>query len=123
MPQFPHRVTQLAVPGELPANVILLGHNGEITVTDDDLNVQHSQTFEDASEVQKTFVFDRSQATFVPKRTSLKEGAVVVSLVKAAGSSLLRIIGIDANGIKVLAELPIAGSLVCDDVIKYAESY
>ncbi|KIP07738.1 hypothetical protein PHLGIDRAFT_127500 [Phlebiopsis gigantea 11061_1 CR5-6] len=112
---FSHRITQLAVPDELPTNVLLFGPNGEITVADDDLTVQYSHTFEDASEVQKFFIFDRSQATFVPRRSSLKDGAVIVSLVKIAGSSVLRIVGIDANGIKTLADLPIAGSLAVLD--------
>ena len=103
---------RLAVPDELPENVILVGLNGQTTVTDQVLTVQHSHTFEGDSEYMNTFFFGHSQATFVPNRRSLKEGVVVVSLVKTRESLRLHIIGVERKGIKVLADLALPAKLV-----------
>lgn len=102
----------LATPDELTDSVVLIGPNGETTVTDEELAVLHSHTFEGDAEFINAFVFDRSQATFVPKRWPLKEGAVIVHFVKTSESPRLRVIGVDSNGIKTVADLPLPTKLV-----------
>lgn len=103
----------LAAPDELTHGVVLISPNGETTVTDEELTVLYSHTFEGDAELIKAFVFDRSQATFVPKRWPLKDGAVIVQFVKTLESPRLRVVGMDSNGIKTVADLPIPTKLVC----------
>lgn len=60
----------------------------------------------------KAFVFNRSQVSFIPGRWDLKDGAVVVTVVKAAGSSRIRFVGINNSDIKVLGNAPIPVEIV-----------
>ena len=105
--KLPHRILHISAPEDLPNSVVFVGQNGECTITDQDLNVQHTHTFEGESDVQKVFVFNRSEATFVPKRWSLKDGAVIVTVAKTVGALRIRVVGIDESGIRVLGDLPL----------------
>lgn len=92
--------------------MLFIGQNGEITVTDQDLVAQHPHSSEEQSELIKSFVFNRSEATFVPRRVTLKDGAVVVSLLKSGDSVRLQVVGVDSSGVKTLANLVLPPILV-----------
>ena len=92
--------------------MLFLGHRGEITVTDEDLVSRHSHSPDEAVETVDSFVFNRSAAAFVPRRSSLKDGAVIVSLQKAAESVTLRIAGVDSSGVAVLGNVALPANLV-----------
>jgi hypothetical protein len=89
-----------------------VGQRGETTVTDAELDIQHTHKFDGDNDVLKAFVFNRSEAAFVPKRWDLKDGAIVLTIVKSAGTLRIRVIGIDDTGIRLLGDLPLPASIV-----------
>lgn len=93
-------------------SVLFIGQSGEITVTDQDLVTRHSYSPEQQSETVESFVFSRSEAVFVPRRSTSKEGAAIVSLQKSGDSTRLRVVSVDNSGVAVLGDLALPSKLV-----------
>ncbi|KAI0689236.1 hypothetical protein BC835DRAFT_264850 [Cytidiella melzeri] len=105
---LPHRVSSIAVNDELSNSVLFIGGGGEVTITDSEVNVQHTYSPSDTStRLIWSFVFCRRSCSFVPTRSGFKQGAVVVLLVKAGPQVHLTMLGAEPSKITALGECPI----------------
>ncbi|KAI0347456.1 hypothetical protein BDW22DRAFT_1351894 [Trametopsis cervina] len=105
---LPHRVSRISLAEELPENVLFLGEHGDLTVTDNEVNVLYTYSPSDANiRPIRSFVFGRRTCSFVPSRSAFKQGAVVVTVANVDESVRLVILAAEASKTTVLAECPV----------------
>ena len=98
---------------ELPDNLLFVGQNGELTFTDNEVNVQHTYSPADPNtRLIRSFAFGR-KSSFVPNRSSFKQGVVVATFINTGSEVRLAVLGAGLNAVTVLGDLlvPVAGAV------------
>ena len=95
-------------PDELPQHVILVGPEGEISVTDEALAEKAKFLPENAETYLGSTVLPRHSSSFLASRPTSTQGVIVVSLARREGLHA-RITGVDEHGaIQTLGECPVS---------------
>ncbi|CAL1700237.1 unnamed protein product [Somion occarium] len=99
---FSHRIAALYAHESLPDYVLLVGDQGQVTLTDLDLNVKAShQPVNEGETLVNAFIFSRDSCSFAPTRTCSRQGAVLV-LVSTQGENLIiQSLSLDPDGVVI----------------------
>lgn len=74
-------------------------------MTDNDLTVQHTyDSYHPEARLICGLVFNRRSCTFIPSRSTFKQGAIVVMLVQVDAKVDLVVAGANGNGIMVIGQ-------------------
>jgi hypothetical protein len=77
--QVSHAISRIYAPEDLESRVLLLSSEGNLTVTDAELNVCGTHNIPNAdSRLVECFVFSRKACTFLPSRTAPPRGTIVI---------------------------------------------
>lgn len=103
---MPHLVTGLYRCEELPSRLLVQSPDGDLTVTDLDLNIKHTRTPPKTPRyVYQTFVYPRRSCSFVPPRTTPARGAVVITLAGSEESMHVELVAVDSDSDEIITEL------------------
>lgn len=103
---MPHLVTGLYRCEELPSQLLAQSPDGDLTITDLDLNIKHTRAPSKTSRhVYQTFVYPRRSCSFVPPRTTPARGAVVITLAGSEESMHVEVVAVNSDSDELLTEL------------------
>ena len=116
---MPHKVLHVYAPDELPEHVVFVGPGAEITVENENLVIENSQTPDEAGALLGCTLLSRRPSPFVPGRLAPSQGCIVVTVIRRLGLHV-RVVAIDERGvIHSLGECPVPLELhqVCKALI------
>ncbi|KAF9461998.1 hypothetical protein BDZ94DRAFT_1262189 [Collybia nuda] len=102
---IPHLVAGLYHCEELSSRILAQSWDGDVTITDLDLDIKHTRTSSKPRRVYQTFVYPRRSCSFVPPRTAPSRGAIVLTLAESPQSMHIEILAVDDDNDTQLIEL------------------
>lgn len=97
-------MSRVYTPDELPQHVVLVGPEGEVSVTDESLVVKGTFVPENPETYLGSTVLPRHSSSFLSSRPASTQGVIAVSLARREGL-YVRITGVDEQGaIQTLGE-------------------
>lgn len=100
-------MSRILVLDDLPQAVLFVGEKGELTVADVDLKTMHTHAHKDDAHLIWSFAFGRRSCSFVPSRSSFKQGAVVVMLLQTGEGIVMSVLGASQDGVSLIGECPV----------------
>ncbi|KAI0776156.1 hypothetical protein BD413DRAFT_261764 [Trametes elegans] len=96
----PHTVTHIYAPEYLPEAVILAGPDGQTSVVDKAIAVQHTLAPQNqqASTLLKHFLFDSATCTFLSPHAASSHRAVSVSFLRSGDIARVSVVGVSEDG-------------------------
>ncbi|TFK94274.1 hypothetical protein K466DRAFT_476809 [Polyporus arcularius HHB13444] len=102
----PHAVAHIYAPDYLPSYIVLVSATGEVSVADEELQVQRTCTPHNhqPSTLVKHFLFPAASCSFLPSHTTAPYSAVSVSFLRSGDVLRLDVVGIAEENVNLLGE-------------------